>query len=161
MKIFFIRLQYKLRVCALLAILLPGAFVVCGKQSAPIEIFVYQDTASNLTFDAIRSDEFQNLFKKLNSLSLRYYESNSAIWIKFRMQENASDLLLAFSSPNLHFLDYYRPNAIKENTYVHYETGFLRDFSSRPIATDKMGLPFTANNQWHFVRLQSGHFLNT
>ena len=140
---------------------LHAAFLVHGEQAKPIEVFVYEDRSSGLSIDTVKSSVFQNHFKRSNSLSIRYYESKSSIWIKFKMEGGATDLFLELSSPNLHYVDYYRPDPSNNDTYTHYETGFLRAFISRPIATDRLGLPFTANNQWHFIRIKSDHFLNT
>ncbi len=124
------------------------------------EFWVFEDTLKNKSFSDIQNSNTK--FKKLNNNSIVYNITNSAIWIKFKISEINSiteSHFLELSSPTIHYVDFYSPNG--SAAYQRLSTGFLRDFYSRGILSDHYTFPVALDSNWYYLRLESGHFLNT
>jgi len=131
-------------------------------ERGKIQMLVYEDSSGSLSFDDVRMNEFHNHFTELPKSEIRYNASKLTIWIKFKLTDplpGHSIYYIELSSPHLHYLDYYSANETGE--YETCSTGFFRNFDTRPIPIDRFALPLTVGNQWHFIRIQSEHFLNT
>jgi signal transduction histidine kinase len=124
------------------------------------EFWLFEDTLKNKSLNEIQYDSIP--FKRLANNSIVYNITNSAIWIKFRLSEVNSVLesqFLELSTPTIHYVDFYAPN--DSSGYQRICTGFLRSYYSRGILSDHFTFPVASDSNWYYLRLESGHFLNT
>jgi signal transduction histidine kinase len=120
----------------------------------------FEDTLKRHNFSTIQSDAIP--FKRLSNKSLIYNITNSAIWIKFKVSKkdlNQGALFLELSAPTIHYVDFYSPNDY--SVYKRLSTGFLRSYYSRGVLSDHFTFPVASDANWYYLRLESGHFLNT
>ena len=120
------------------------------------DVYIFEDRSSSMAFNEVSHSKNLRFFKKNNDLRINFGISTSAIWIKFRMPETLNQFQL--SSPNIHELAVYSLDGV--GRYQEINTGFLSTFDTRAISYDR----FTFNvlpGTWCFVRMRSGHFVNT
>ncbi len=141
---------------------LQGAVAAVGGSNAGnLEVLIYKTDVDSPSFAQISSSALHPMFTPLKA-GFHYELSNATVWIKFRKSDPVSEqLFLELVTPNLHYVDFYFPDPEHPGKMQHRETGFLRDFESRPVETNPFVLPFETNGAWYYVRIRSGHFLNS
>lgn len=124
------------------------------------EFWIFEDTLKNKSFTQIQSDSIA--FKRLSNTSIVYNITNSAIWVKFNISNSKlgqNSQFLELSAPTIHYVDFYSPD--DASNYRLRSTGFLRGYNSRGILSDHFIFPIKPDSNWYYLRLESGHFLNT
>ena len=141
-------------------------FVSSGKASqAPFhnissEVLILEDEQADLTLGDILRDDNQDRFKPNYQDLITYNIRSSAIWVKFRVKNQDEIDLCQLNNPNLHEVTFYRPRP--EGGFEKVETGFLKSFDSREIVMDRFTFELNkSSTSWHYLRIRSGHFLNT
>lgn len=122
--------------------------------------YFYEDTTARLLFKEIVKPSFDSNFKLLKTNSIWFDITQSAIWIKFKVQDPQSvQQYLELTCPNLHEVVYYQPYS--KGKFKEYATGFMKSYASRPIQIDRFTFPITPGQEWHYIKLKSDHFMNT
>lgn len=135
--------------------------VVEGRDSSNIELYIYEAKVVSPSFAQISAQTFHQKFRPLGT-GFRYQLSESVVWIKFRKREaSPRTLFLELSSPNLHYADYYVPDSAIPEKINLTETGLLRNFSSQPVGLGVNVVPFQTTGEWCYIKIRSGHFLNS
>lgn len=131
-----------------------------GQQGESIFFHVLEDSLKIHTISTIQHDDVK--FRKLNESRISFNVTNSAIWLKFKIsspQNSSRILFLELTSPTIHYLDYFYP--ADSGNYAKLSTGFMRDYFTRAVLSDHFIFPCKSDGSWYYLRLESGHFLNT
>lgn len=98
-------------------------------------VSVYEDTSAMVTFDQIRSNRFQNKFKRSELTALNYGVTPSVIWIKIQLKNLESNpniqWLISLDYPLFDYVDFYQKNPLGEWSIL--KTGDKFPFSERQI----------------------------
>lgn len=124
------------------------------------EFWFFEDTLNNKSFTEIQDKTVP--FKRLYKNRIVYNITNSAIWLKFKfskVDQNENLHFLEISAPTIHYVDFYSPKCTVG--YTSLFTGFLKNYYSRDVLSDNFAFYIEPDSNWYYLRLESGHFLNT
>ena len=97
--------------------------------------FVLIDTSGTLTFEEVRTEEYQSQFKASTSETLNYGVTPHVIWLKVSIRNQAADpsaeWLLALDYALFDYLSFFQKNPADE--WVDQNTGDQTLFRERPI----------------------------
>lgn len=129
-----------------------------AQQQKDFSFWVLEDSLNQYTWQDIRQQD--PVFTLLKHTDILFNITESTVWIKFRnCKPYPIPLYFELSAPTIHFIDFYQP--VDKQSYNHYSTGFLKNFETRPIQFQHFVFPLKPDSSWHYLRLKSGHFLNT
>lgn len=120
------------------------------------DVYILEDKNFGLTFSDILQTENQAKFYRSYESIINFGISTSVIWIKFKVP--AGSKYVQISTPNLHHATYYSQDSTGK--FHEFKSGFLSSFSTRELSIDRFTFNITSGN-WCYLRIQSGHFINT
>ena len=108
----------------------------------------FEDKTGELTFEQIKSPEFDKQFKVSEKEVLNYGFTNSAIWLKIRLKNSdlqKKDYLALVNFAILDEVDFYFQPSESSNYYV-FHSGDMRPFAERIINNRKFLYPLEFDN---------------
>lgn len=125
-------------------------------QDVTSNVYLFEDKSSALTFSEILQTKTQAKFYQSTESIINFGIATSVIWVKFRVPHNSK--YIQISTPNLHYVTCYSQDSTGQ--FREFKSGFLLPFSNRHLSIDRFTFPIASGN-WCYLRIRSGHFINT